>query len=315
MARNKVQFQKGMSEAQFDALYGTEALCHEALAGWRWPDGFECPDCGGRAHCLVKRGARDLYQCNACRKQTSVKAGTIFAASKLPLRLWFKAMYLMTQSKKGISSIELGRRLGVTQTTAWALKQKLAQVMMERNASKRLKGDVQMDDAYLGGQRPGAYGREGKAPFLAAVSVTGDGKPDQIVLRRVGRFCNAAIVENPGAAFDPGRSRRVRWGSAALPPSQRQGAPILRSRPAADRKRPNTPVSNGSILSLATSKPRWWGPIGPYGTSMSRDTSPNSNTVSTAGTGSTTMIARLAYASLRTAPMPYRLLKLADVYA
>ena len=189
MARNKVQFQKGMSEAQFDALYGTEALCHEALAGWRWPDGFECPDCGGRAHCIVKRGARNLYQCNACRKQTSVKAGTVFAASKLPLRLWFKAMYLMTQSKKGISSIELGRRLGVTQTTAWALKQKLAQVMMERNAAKRLKGDVQMDDAYLGGERPGAYGREGKAPFLAAVSLTGEGKPDQIVLRRVGRFC------------------------------------------------------------------------------------------------------------------------------
>ena len=154
MARNKVQFQKGMSEAQFDELYGTEALCHAALVRWRWPEGFECPGCEGREHCIVKRGARTLYQCNACRKQTSVKAGTIFASSKLPLRLWFKAMYLMTQSKKGISSIELGRRLGVTQTTAWTLKHKLAQVMIERNAAKRLKGDVQMDDAYIGGQPP-----------------------------------------------------------------------------------------------------------------------------------------------------------------
>ncbi len=123
MARNKVQFQKGMSEAQFDDLYGTEPLCHAALVRRRWPEGFECPDCGGRKHCIVKRGARSLYQCNGCRKQTSVKAGTIFASSKLPLRLWFKAMYLLTQSKKGISSIELGRRLGVTQTAAWALKQ------------------------------------------------------------------------------------------------------------------------------------------------------------------------------------------------
>ena len=119
MARNKVQFQKGMSEAQFDELYGTGPLCHAALVRWRWPEGFECPGCGGREHCIVKRGARTLYQCNACRKQTSVMAGTIFASSKLPLRLWFKAMYLMSQSKKGISSIELGRRLGVTQTTAW----------------------------------------------------------------------------------------------------------------------------------------------------------------------------------------------------
>ncbi len=151
MARNKVQFQKGMSEAQFGDLYGTEPLCHAALVRWRWPEGFECPDCQGREHCIVKRGARSLYQCNACRKQTSVKAGTIFESSKLPLRLWFKAMYLVTQSKKGISSIELGRRLGVTQTAAWSLKHKLAQVMIERNAAKRLEGEVQMDDAYIGG--------------------------------------------------------------------------------------------------------------------------------------------------------------------
>ena len=155
MARNKVQFQKGMSEARFDELYGTEELCHDALVRWRWPEGFQCPGCEGRAHCIVKRGARILYQCNACRKQTSVKAGTIFASSKLPLRLWFKTMYLLTQSKKGVSSLELGRRLGVTQTTAWILKHKLAQVMIERNAAKRLKGDVQLDDAYLGGSRSG----------------------------------------------------------------------------------------------------------------------------------------------------------------
>ncbi len=55
-------------------------------------------------HCVVTRGARRLFQCNACRKQTSVKAGTIFASSKLPLRIWFKTIYLVTQSKKGISS-------------------------------------------------------------------------------------------------------------------------------------------------------------------------------------------------------------------
>ena len=103
-------------------MYGTDALCQAALVRWRWPEGFTCPDCEGRKHCIVKRGARILYQCNACRKQTSVTAGTIFASSKLRLRLWFKAMYLLTQSKKGISKSELGRRLGVTQTTAWTLK-------------------------------------------------------------------------------------------------------------------------------------------------------------------------------------------------
>jgi ribosomal protein L37AE/L43A len=108
MARNKVQFQKGLSEDGFDALFGTEEQCHAKLVNWRWPNGFVCPECGGRSHCIVKRGGRQLFQCNACRKQTSVKAGTVFASSKLPLQLWFKAIYHMTQSKKGISSIEPG---------------------------------------------------------------------------------------------------------------------------------------------------------------------------------------------------------------
>ena len=121
MARNQVQFQKGLSEARFAEIYGTEEQCHAALVKWRWPNGFECPGCNGAAHCVVTRGARRLFQCNACRKQTSVKAGTIFASSKLPLRIWFKTIYLVTQSKKGISSIELGRRLGVTQTAAWMM--------------------------------------------------------------------------------------------------------------------------------------------------------------------------------------------------
>ena len=267
MARNKVQFQKGMSETQFDGMYGTDALCHAALVRWRWPEGFTCPGCEGRKHCIVKRGARILYQCNACRKQTSVTAGTIFASSKLRLRLWFKSMYLLTQSKKGVSSLELGRRLGVTQTTAWTLKHKLAQVMMERNAAKRLKGDVQMDDAYIGGSRPGTCGR--------------------------------------GAA----------GGSAALPASPRQDAPIARSRPAAERKRPKTRASNGSTPSLATSRPQWWEPTEPCGPKHVPRYLAEFEYRFNRRYRLETMIDRLAYVSLRTAPMPYRLLKLADVYA
>src|SRR5438105_15415077 len=153
MARNKVQFQKGLSEAQFAALYGTEDLCREALTRWRWPSGFVCPVCGGTHHSLVK--TRALYQCTACRRQTSLIAGTIFAATKVPLGTWFRAMYHLTQSKGGISSIELGRRLGVIQTTAWKIKHKLMQVMMERDAAKRLTGRIEVDDAYLGGERNG----------------------------------------------------------------------------------------------------------------------------------------------------------------
>src|SRR6202790_4847152 len=158
MARNKVQFQKGLSEAQFAVLYGTEAQCREAVVRWRWPSGFLCPVCGGKQHSLVK--TRALYQCTACRRQTSVIAGTIFAATKVPLCTWFRAMYHLTQSKGGTSSIELGRQIGVPQTTAGKIKHKLMQAMMERDATKRLTGRIEIDDAYLrGGRGEGKRGR------------------------------------------------------------------------------------------------------------------------------------------------------------
>jgi transposase-like protein len=316
MARNKVQFQKGMSEAQFDDLYGTEPLCHAALVRWRWPKGFQCPDCECQGHCIVMRGTRTLYQCNSCRKQTSVKAGTIFACSKLPLRLWFKGMYLMTQSKKGISSIELGRRLGVTQTTAWTLKHKLAQVMIERNAAKRLEGEVQMDDAYIGGLHQGTFGRgaAGKTPFVAAVALTGDGKPDQIILRRVAGFSKIAITKLAGAAFAPG----VHVVSDALrcfPAVAAAGCthtPIKTGSGVKAAKHPrfkwvNTVLGNIKSALVGTYRavrnkhvPRY---LAEFEYRFNRRYRLE------------TMIARLAYVSLRTPPMPYRLLKLADVYA
>jgi len=204
MARNTVQFQKGLSEAAFEERYGTEEKCRALVMALRWPDGFECPACGGRAYSEVK--TRGLFQCSACRRQTSLIAGTIFASTHVPLRLWFRAMYHVTQSKQGISSIELGRRLGVTQTTAWKLKHKLAQVMMERDASQRLTGRVEIDDAYLGGERSGGKrgrGAPGKTPFVAAVETTPEGKPVRLKLRRVTSFCNHAISGFAKRSLDP----------------------------------------------------------------------------------------------------------------
>ena len=158
MARNTVQFQKGLSEPAFEHQYGTEDQCRAAIIQLRRPNGFECPACGGKTHCLVK--SRDLFQCAACRRQTSPITRTIVASTKLPLRTWFRARYHMTQTKQGISSIELGRRPGVTQTTAWKIKHKLQQVMMKRDATKKLSGRVEIDDAYLGGERSG--GKRGR---------------------------------------------------------------------------------------------------------------------------------------------------------
>ena len=107
MARNSVQFQRGLSEAEFERQYGTEQACREALFRWRWPEGFECPSCGERRHSAIQ--SRQLFQCSACRRQTSLTAGTIFAATKVPLRTWFRALYHVTQTTAWPSSTSSGR--------------------------------------------------------------------------------------------------------------------------------------------------------------------------------------------------------------
>ena len=171
MGSYSIQFQKGMSLIEFHSKYGAESQCLEALIGYKWLGGFRCRECGGHEHCRIK--SRNLFQCNRCHKQESIKANTIFHNSNLPLTKWFLGMFLLTQSKNGISSVELGRHLGVTQPTAWMMKHKLMQVMFERDRSKQLDTKVQVDDAYLGGRKKGKRGRgaEGKTPFIAAVEI------------------------------------------------------------------------------------------------------------------------------------------------
>jgi len=179
MAMNQVQFQKGLSMPEFQQRYGTVEQCHAVLIAARWPAGFVCPRCGEAHHSTFVREGRQHWQCQACRYQTTATAGTIFEATKLPLTLWFLAMHLLTQAKNNVSALELMRHLGVSYPTAWLMKQKLMQVMAEREASRVLNGRVEIDDAYLGGERAGKRGRgsENKVSFVAAVQTTEDGKP------------------------------------------------------------------------------------------------------------------------------------------
>lgn len=194
MAKNKVQFQKGMSERQFVELFGTEEQCRSVLFSWRWPSGFKCPKCQGDVYSEIK--SRRLFQCSTCRRQVSLTAGSIFHASKLPLTQWFRAMYHLSQCKNGISALELSRRLGVAYNTAWMLHHKLMQVMIERDARTPLDGPVHLDDSYIGGARSdGTTGRgaSGKTPFLAAVQIAADGKPHRLKFSRVADFSRPAI--------------------------------------------------------------------------------------------------------------------------
>ena len=184
---------KGLSEAAFRERFGTEEACRKALFEMRWREGLTCPACGHRGFCPLK--TRKLFQCNRCKKQVRLTAGTVFQDTKLPLTTWFMAIYHLTQSKGGISSIELGRRLGVKRQTAWLMKHKLMRAMGAREAQKpKLEGRVEIDDAYLGGERPGGKrgrGAAGKtalrgrgrdharAPAQAAAAERGQGLPQE----------------------------------------------------------------------------------------------------------------------------------------
>ena len=115
---------------------------------------------------------------------------TIFAGTKLPLRVWFLAMFLLTQAKNGLSALELSRQLGISYNSTWLMKHKLMQVMKEREAAKPLAGLIQLDDAYWGGRRRGKRGRgaRGKTPLVAAVATDEEGNPRRLRLSRVRGF-------------------------------------------------------------------------------------------------------------------------------
>ena len=155
MAMNRVQFQHGLSMPEFLQRYGTEEQCAGALQVARWPHGFVCPECGGAASTSFVRGGLRYWQCAACRHQCSLLSGTIFAGTKLPLTRWFLALQLLTQSKNNVSALELKRQLGVCYRTAWLLKHKIMEAMRLREDSRELDGRVEIDDAYLGGERSG----------------------------------------------------------------------------------------------------------------------------------------------------------------
>src|SRR5918993_3900213 len=153
---------QGLSEAAFRERFGTEEACRTALFEMRWREGLACPACGHRGFC--KLPTRELFPCNRCKKQVRLTAGTVFQATKLPLTTWFAAIYHLTQSKGGISSIELARRLGIRQPTAWLVEHELRRAMAEREAKKpQREGRVEVDDAYLGGERTGGKRGRGAA--------------------------------------------------------------------------------------------------------------------------------------------------------
>lgn len=199
MAMNWVQFQEGLSMGEFMAGYGTEAKCRRALYHARWPKGFRCPACEHRGRSTFRRQGQIYYQCRSCGHQTTLVSGTLMQSTKLPLATWFLAMHLLTSTKTNMAALELKRHLGVCYRTAWRLKHKIMQSMMDREEPRRLQGFVQIDDAYLGGERNGGKagrGSENKQAFVVAVETDETLEhPRFAVIEPVRTFSNAVITE------------------------------------------------------------------------------------------------------------------------
>ena len=279
---------RGLSDEAFREAFGAEEQCRSALSRLRWPDGFVCPACGHRGHCVL--AGRSLYQCYRCKKQTSSTAGTIFHATKLPLTLWFAAVHLIVTAKNGISSVELGRRLGVKQPTAWTMKHKIMAVMARREADTPLSGRVEMDDAYLGGARAGGKrgrGAPGKTPFVAAVSTSPEGRPRKVKLVPVKGFRKREIARGAKRWLGPPEARSSPTACAAGTRSTGSSEAIARSAPAPGGRPPAWRPSNGSTRRSATSRARSPEPTASSAPIMPNATSPASPGDTTGATSST----------------------------
>jgi len=134
---------------QFISAFNTEEKCRDYLTAIVWKDGEVCPYCGNHKIYHFKNGA--MHKCAKCRKQFSIKVGTIFEDSHIPLTKWFMAVYLLAVHKKGISSCQLARDLGITQKSAWFMIQRLQYAMATESFAKPLDGIVEVDETYVGG--------------------------------------------------------------------------------------------------------------------------------------------------------------------
>jgi transposase-like protein len=139
--------------------FGSENKCREYLEALRWPDQIRCPRCVSNKISRIKE--RNQFDCDGCRYQFSVTAGTIFNDSHLPLWKWFLCVYLLCESKKGVSANQLKRVLGISYKTAWYLCHRIRAAMKEVNPEP-LDGIVEMDETFVGGKYRGCDGRRNR---------------------------------------------------------------------------------------------------------------------------------------------------------
>jgi len=187
---------------ELEKRFSTDEACREYLFSLRWPDGFVCPRCVGQK---VWPMARGLWLCAQCRYQVSATAGTIFQNTRLPLRLWFRAIWQVTSQKNGASALTVQRTLGLgSYKTAWTWLHKLRRAMV-RPGRDRLAGRVEVVETYWGAPEEGVVGRLTYAKTLVLVAAQQDGpRIGRIRMARVANLSKESLHGFIGQAIEPG---------------------------------------------------------------------------------------------------------------
>jgi len=173
---------------EFRAWFPDDKACRVYLERLRWPNGVRCPRC---PQAKVWTLPPPFYRCAGCGYDFTVTVGTLFTDTHLPLSLWFEAMWHVVQQKNGASALGVQRILGVSYPTAWRWLHKLRRAMV-RPGRDRLDGTVEVDEVYVGGERPGKRGRGAAGKALVLVVAQADG--DHIGRIRLARVANASAV-------------------------------------------------------------------------------------------------------------------------
>lgn len=148
--------------AEFLAHFHSEEACVKYFERMRFANGDSCPHCKHDKIHRFSDGKR--YRCASCKKDFTIKTGTLFGESKIPMQKWFIAIYLLTTRKKGISSIELSEQIGVSQKTAWFMDHRIRESLKQGRG--KLSGIVEVDETYVGGKHRRSQGFRKKTPVF-----------------------------------------------------------------------------------------------------------------------------------------------------
>lgn len=221
---------------QLAGLFPNEDVARVYLDARIWPAGPRCPDCGGDN--VTARTRVGFYRCNPCKFDFTIRTNTIFERSKVPLRTWIFAMYLVVTARKGISSMQLAKELQVTQKTAWFILARLREACSTPDNIDKLKGVIEIDEAFFGGKEKNKHEHKKLKAGRGAV-----GKTAVLGMRERGGRTRAQVVQQRNLDFIHGEIHaNVEVGSRVKTPEELDliVGVVLGYRPPAQNKKANS---------------------------------------------------------------------------